>query len=208
MAALREAFAVEPGDLVLMIADERDAANEVLGVLRLRMADELGIERTGLDVLWVVDFPMFKWDAEEERYAANHHPFTQPFGEHADLIESAPLKVLSHSYDLVVNGNEIAGGTLRIHDPAVQRRVLARLGHSPEEAEEKFGFLLEALSMGAPPHGGIALGLDRLVMLLAHAASIRDVIAFPKTSSGADPMTGAPESVSPRQLKEVHLRAD
>ncbi len=208
MAALREAFAVEPGDLVLMIADARDIANEVLGVLRLRMADELGIERTGLDALWVVDFPMFKWDAEEERYAVNHHPFTQPFAEHVDLIESAPLEVLSHSYDFIVNGYEIAGGTLRIHDPAVQRRVLARLGHSSEEAEEKFGFLLEALGMGAPPHGGIALGLDRLVMLMANAASIRDVIAFPKTSSGADPMTGAPESISPRQLKEVHLRAD
>ncbi len=208
MAALRSSFDVEPGDLVLMIADARDVANEVLGVLRLKMADELGIEREGFDALWVVNFPMFKWDAEGERYAASHHPFTQPFEEHVDLIESSPLEVLSRSYDLIVNGLEIGGGTLRIFDPALQRRVLARLGHSAEDAEEKFGFLLEALAMGAPPHGGIALGLDRLVMILAGAASIRDVIAFPKTSSGADPMTGAPDSVTSRQLKEVHLRAD
>ncbi len=208
MTGLRAAFGVEPGDLVLMLADARDVSNEVLGVLRLKMADELEVERSGFDTLWVVDFPMFKWDAEDERYAANHHPFTQPFAEQVDKIESEPLEVLSHSYDLVMNGLEIGGGTLRIFDPALQRRVLARLGHSETEAEEKFGFLLEALSMGAPPHGGIALGLDRLVMILAGAQSIRDVIAFPKTSSGADPMTGAPEAVSARQLKEAHLRAD
>ncbi len=208
MTALRAALAVEPGDLVLMIADARDLANEVLGGLRVKMADELGIERVGFDALWVVDFPMFKWDEEEERYAANHHPFTQPFEEHLEMLESAPLDVLSHSYDLIINGNEIGGGTLRIFDAALQRRVLAVLGHTPEDAEERFGFLLEALAMGAPPHGGIALGLDRLVMLLAGAESIRDVIAFPKTSSGADPMTGAPQSVTARQLKEVHLRAD
>ncbi len=208
MAALRAAFDAESGDLVLMVADERDVANEVLGVLRLKMADELEVERTGFDALWVVDFPMFKWDDEDERYAANHHPFTQPFEDQVEMIDSAPLELLSHSYDLIMNGYEIGGGTLRIHDPALQRRVLQRLGHTPEEAEEKFGFLLEALSMGAPPHGGIALGLDRLVMLLAGASSIRDVIAFPKTSSGADPMTGAPQTVTSRQLKEVHLRAD
>ena len=208
MAGLREAFSVEPGDLVLMIADARDVANEVLGTLRLKLADELGIVREGYDALWIVDFPMFKYDAEEERYAANHHPFTLPFAEHVDTLESAPLEVLSYSYDLIINGYEIGGGTLRIFNPDLQRRVLSVLGHSPEDAEEKFGFLLEALSMGAPPHGGIALGLDRLVMILAGASSIRDVIAFPKTSSGADPMAGAPDVVSARQLKEVHLRAD
>ena len=208
MAALRAAFEVEPGDLLLMIADARDVANEVLGTLRLRMADELEIVREGFDALWVVEFPLLKWDEEDERYAANHHPFTQPFESQIEMIDTDPLEVLSYSYDLIMNGYEIGGGTLRIHDADLQRRVLGRLGHSPEEAEEKFGFLLEALSMGAPPHGGIALGLDRLVMLLAGASSIRDVIAFPKTSSGADPMTGAPEAVSARQLKEVHLRAD
>ncbi len=206
--ALRAAVGAEPGDLVCMVADKRALANEVLGVLRLRLADELEVERHGFETLWVVDFPAFKYDEEEGRWAASHHPFTQPFVEHEALIESDPGAVLSYAYDLVMNGLEIGGGTLRIHNAELQMRVLKLLGHSEEDAAEKFGFLLEALAFGAPPHGGIALGLDRLVMLLAGAHSIRDVIAFPKTSSGGDPMTQAPDAVSARQLKDVHLRID
>ena len=205
---LREALAIEPGDLALMVADEHNTTNEVLGVVRLHMAEELQIERAGFEALWVVDFPMFVWDADEERFSANHHPFSLPFAEHIDLLESDPASVLAYSYDLVINGYEIGGGTLRIHDSALQERVLGILGIDHSDAQEKFGFLLEALKYGAPPHGGIALGLDRLVMLLAGARSIRDVIAFPKTSSGADPLTGAPDRVSPRQLREVHLKTD
>ncbi|MBN2405507.1 MAG: aspartate--tRNA ligase, partial [Coriobacteriia bacterium] len=156
MAALRETMAVEPGDLVLMIADKHDVANEVLGVLRLKMAEELGIERTGFDVLWVVDFPLFKWDEDAGRWQANHHPFTAPFADQVDSLEDDPAGVLSYSYDLIMNGLEIGGGTLRIHNADLQRRVLALLGIDSDKADEQFGFLLEALSFGAPPHGGIA----------------------------------------------------
>ncbi len=208
LSALYEAAGVGPGDLLLFAADSRDSANEVLGAVRSHVADELGLREGEPVALWVIDFPLLKWDAEEERYAANHHPFTQPFAEHAEWLEDRPLDVLSHSYDLVMDGLEIGGGTLRVHDSELQKRVLSRLGLEPDEMEDKFGFLLEALALGAPPHGGIALGLDRLVMVLAGKDSIRDVIAFPKTASGSDPLTGAPDEVSARQLKDVHLKAD
>jgi aspartyl-tRNA synthetase len=207
-AALKGALGVEPGDLVCMIADARAVANEVLGGLRPRLAEDLGVQREGYDALWVVDFPMFTYDAEEDGWTASHHPFTRPFDEHLGALESDPGSVLSYSYDIVLNGNEVGGGTLRIHDADVQRRVLQVMGHDPEQAAERFGFLLEALALGAPPHGGIALGLDRLVMLLAGAGSIRDVIAFPKTSSGSDVMTGAPDAVSQRQLRDLHIKLD
>jgi aspartyl-tRNA synthetase len=208
LAGLKTALEVAAGDLVCMVADARAVANEVLGVLRLRLADELGVARKGFSTLWVVDFPLLKWNEEEGRWDANHHPFTRPFDEHVAGLEKDPASVLSYSYDLVMNGLEIGGGTLRIHDPKLQARVLALLGIGEEEAREKFGFLLDGLAHGAPPHGGIALGLDRLIMLLAGAQSIRDVIAFPKTSSGGCPLTGAPDRVSTRQLKDLHLRAE
>jgi len=208
MAAMRETLDVAPGDLVLIIADQREVANEVLGIIRLEVASGLDLPLEGFHPLWVVDFPLLKWDAEAKRWTANHHPFTRPFDEHLDALDSDPVSVLSFSYDLVLNGVEIGGGTLRIHNSDLQARVLALMGLSAEEITEKFGFLLEALSQGAPPHGGIALGFDRLVMILAGARSIREVIAFPKTSSGSCPLTGAPDSVSTQQLREVHLKVD
>ncbi len=207
-AAIRQAAGVEPGDLLLFAADTFETASAVLAALRLHMADLLGIERNGHALLWVVNFPMFKYDADEKKYAAEHHPFTMPRREDLDKIEDDPMHIGSYSYDLVMDGFEVGGGTIRIHDAELQRRVLRRCGLTDEEIDEKFGHLIRALEHGAPPHGGIALGLDRLIMLLAGKDSIRDVIAFPKTSSGADPMTGAPSAVSARQLKEASIRID
>ena len=205
-AALKEAMDVEPGDLVLFAADKPEVANAVLSALRLHMADALDVPREGHSLLWIVDFPMFKYDEDEKKYAAEHHPFTHPTLEDTDNMESDPLSVGSYAYDIVMDGYEMGGGSIRIHNADEQRRVLRVLGLTDEEIDDKFGHLLNALSLGTPPHGGIALGLDRLVMLLAGKDSIRDVIAFPKTSSAADPMTGAPSAVTARQLKEVDLR--
>jgi len=206
LIALKEATGAQAGDALFFAAGERDLSNEVLGVIRTELAELLEIKREGFDPLWVIDFPLFMRDEDGDRWAANHHPFTRPFDEQVSLLEKDPGSVLSYSYDLILNGFEIGGGTLRIHDEDLQLRVLAQLGHELEQAREEFGFLLDALSYGAPPHGGIALGLDRLVMILAGRESIRDVIAFPKTSSGGDLMTEAPDKVTSKQLKEVHLR--
>jgi aspartyl-tRNA synthetase len=207
-AGLREALALADGDLALMVADTLDTANEVLGVLRVQLGEELGLAAEGYHTLWVVDFPLFKHDDETDAWTANHHPFTRPFDDDVAKLEDSPGEVLSYSYDMVMNGLEIGGGTLRIDNVDLQLRVLDVMGTGNDEAREKFGFLLEALAHGAPPHGGIAFGLDRLVMLLAGATSIRDVIAFPKTSSGSCPLTDAPESVGPRQLKDLGIRVD
>jgi aspartyl-tRNA synthetase len=206
MAALRAEMDVEPGDLLMFAACGRVLADEILGGMRTHMANALGIERTGHDFLWVVDFPMFKYDEAEKRYAAEHHPFTMPREEDLDLIETDPLKVRSYTYDFVMDGFEAGGGGIRIHNADLQMRVLKRLGFTEERATEQFGYLIEALGYGAPTLGGFALGLDRVCMLLVGSDSIRDVMAFPKTSSGADLMSAAPSAVSQRQLDEVALR--
>ncbi len=206
MAALRAEMDVEPGDLVMFAVEGRLAADEILGGMRVHMADALGIEREGHDFLWVVDFPLFHWDEDRGAYASEHQPFTQPFEDQIDQLESDPLSVVSHTYDFVMDGFEAGGGGMRIHDAELQMRILRLLGFTEERAEEQFGFLMEALRFGAPPMGGFALGLDRVCMLLVGADSIRDVMAFPKTSSGSDLMSAAPSPVTGAQLKDVSLR--
>lgn len=194
------------GDLLFFGADKARVVNDALGALRVALGRDLGRVTKGWQPLWVVDWPMFEYDDTASRWQALHHPFTAPTGNDAEALARAPGEALSRAYDLVLNGTELGGGSIRIHDPAVQSRVFEVLGIGAEEAEEKFGFLLEALRYGAPPHGGIAFGLDRLVMLLAGADSIRDVIAFPKTQTATDLLTGAPGPADEAQLKELGLR--
>ncbi|MFQ5847201.1 MAG: aspartate--tRNA ligase [Candidatus Methylomirabilales bacterium] len=202
-------FELEDGDVVLVIADSPMAVAEILGRLRVKMGQELGlIEETLIRPLWVVDFPLLEYSEEEQRHVAVHHPFTAPLDEDLSLLEHAPEKMRAKAYDLVINGQEVAGGSIRIHHRAVQSRMFGILGLSEAEAKEKFGFLLEALEFGTPPHGGIAFGFDRLVMLLTGAESIREVIAFPKTQRAQCLMTSAPAVVDPGQLKDLHLKLD
>ena len=206
-AALRERFEAKAGDLILIVADSQAVTSQALTNLRSRLATELKLyDPKTFHYSWVVRFPMFAWDPEEGRYAAEHHPFTMPLAEDLPLLDSDPAKVRAQAYDLVVNGEECGGGTIRCHDPVIQAKIFKLLGMTPEEAEERFGFLLSALRNGAPPHGGIALGFDRLVMLYAGLTNIRDCIAFPKTAKGTDLMTGAPGGVSAKQLRELHVR--
>jgi aspartyl-tRNA synthetase len=204
---LRERFEARAGDLILIVADTQATSSQVLSNLRIRLAAERKLyDPKSYHYSWVVRFPLLHWDAEEGRYAAEHHPFTMPLAEDLHLLATDPAKVRAQAYDLVVNGEECGGGTIRCHDPRIQSRIFELLGLTPEQADEKFGFLLGALKNGAPPHGGIALGVDRLVMLYAGLTNIRDCIAFPKTARGTDLMTGAPGTVDLRQLRELHIR--
>lgn len=205
LQAIGERMEAEEGDLLLFVADKPKVALHVLSLLRGRLAGEIG-RGEELAFCWVTDFPLFVYSETEGRLVSHHHPFTRPREEQIELLSSAPEKVSSCAYDLVLNGVEIGGGSLRIHDPALQAKILEILQIPPEEAEARFGFFLEALKYGAPPHGGIALGLDRMVMLAAGAESIREVIPFPKTQTGTCLLTQAPYEVESRQLRELHLK--
>ncbi len=207
LAGLADAFAAVQGDLICLVADDEEAALGVLGSLRVRLAERYGLIPEGTWApLWVTDFPLVEWNADEMRWDARHHPFTSPRPEHIPLLTTDPGAVIAQAYDVVLNGLEIGGGSIRIHDRDVQQAAFAVIGVDADEAEEKFGFLLRALRLGAPPHGGIALGFDRLVMLLLGEKSIRDVIAFPKTATGQDPLTGAPSEVDDTQLRDLAVR--
>jgi aspartyl-tRNA synthetase len=208
-AKLKERLNVAPGDLVMFVADKEAVAADSLGALRVYLAQKLGLidpAKKDFKFAWVVDFPMFTWDEEEKRWAANHHPFTAPRDEDLANLESEPGKVRAKAYDLVCNGYEVGGGSIRIHRQDVQTRVFKMLGMEIEDAKARFGFLLDALNSGAPPHGGIALGLDRWTMILAGTTNIRDVIAFPKNKQARDLMTGAPATVEPRQLRDLGIK--
>ena len=203
---LAEALSMEKGDIVFFGADSVETVNQVMSNVRLRLGEILSlVNEEKLEFLWVVDFPLFKYSPKDKRYVAVHHPFTAPKDEDVERIESSPGDAVSKSYDIVLNGVEIGGGSIRIHRKDIQQKVFDIIGIGEDEAREKFGFLLEALEFGAPPHGGIALGLDRLLMLLSGEESIRDVIAFPKTQKGSCPLTEAPSEVSPEQLLEAGI---
>ncbi|MGI8430116.1 MAG: aspartate--tRNA ligase [Solirubrobacteraceae bacterium] len=202
IVAVNERLQAAPGELLLIVADQPKTANQVLGALRTELAKRFALIPAGAhDIRWVVEFPMFLWHPEEQRWDAEHHPFTAPTGDLDD-----PASLLSRSYDLVLDGNEIGGGSIRNHRREVQQRVFELIGLDQEQAQSRFGFLLDALRYGAPPHGGIAMGIDRIVALLAGRENIREVIAFPKATSGADPLTGAPAPVDSAQLRELGLR--
>ena len=204
---LRESQNIQDGDIVFFVCDKETVVNEALAGLRNHLA-EIGnlIQENTFDLLWVVDFPLFKYNEDEKRLESEHHPFTAPLPDDLNLLDSDPLKVLSSSYDLVLNGTEVASGSIRIHNFALQKKIFQMLGLGDEEIDQKFGFFIDALRYGAPPHAGIAPGLDRILTIMLGLPSIRDVIAFPKTQKASCLMTQSPSSVSERQLKELRLR--
>ena len=207
LANIMQTAAAEPGDLLLFVADKPSVVAQALGALRIEMAKRRNlIDPDALAFTWVVDFPMFEYDEEEKRYVAMHHPFTAPRDEDLPLLKTDPSKVYAKAYDMVLNGTEIGGGSIRIHRRDVQKQVFSAIGLSDEQAAEKFGFMMNAFEYGAPPHGGLAFGLDRLIMIMAQRDSIRDVIAFPKTQSAACLMTQAPNDVDEKQLRELHIK--
>jgi aspartyl-tRNA synthetase len=207
-AQLRQKLSAQAGDLLLIVADTEDVVCQSLGALRTQLAAQLKLydpAKKDFKIAWVIDFPLFSWDKEENRWASNHHPFTAPMDEDLPLLDSDAGKVRAKAYDLVINGDECGGGSIRIHSPEVQSKIFTLLGMDAEQARARFGFLLDALKYGAPPHGGIALGLDRWTMMLTGTGNIRDVIAFPKNQKARDLMTGAPAPVDKKQLKELGL---
>jgi aspartyl-tRNA synthetase len=206
IAGILERTGAEAGDLIFFGADVGQVVSDSLGALRLKLGEDRGLIANAWRPLWVIDFPMFEYDAPGKRWVAVHHPFTAPVEPDPARLVANPKQAIARAYDMVLNGSEIGGGSVRIHRAELQSAVFDLLGIEREEAQEKFGFLLEALQFGAPPHGGIAFGLDRLVMLMTHADSIREVIAFPKTQTAFDPLTSAPTAVSEQQLKDLHIR--
>ncbi len=208
-AAIGAELGASPGDLLLLVADDEGTASLTLGALRLELSRRFGLAaEDDWKLVWIVDFPLMEWNDDEQRWDPLHHAFTSPAPGALDLLSTDPSKALSRAYDVVLNGTELGGGSIRISDPEVQYRVLETIGISRQEADERFGFLIEALKYGAPPHGGIAFGLDRIVALLAKQESIREVIAFPKTATGSDPMTGAPAPVEQKQLRELGIKVE